>query len=940
MIKSLIALFLILFAIPPLPVLSQNSKVGELTEALEDDVWSYSEWISAADAPVISWNVTDYGKYRSADGSSWFVSTVLNDKEVAKAIWTTTGLGTYDIFVNGKKVGLEILKPGYTHYAKTRNSYTYDITDMISVGRNEINTFAAEATPGWWADKIITPSGHKGMLGDKPAFRGVLEVTYIDGSKKYYGTNTTDWKAGVAGPVKHAAIFDGEEYDARELPGYMNIEKLSTPEINTEFLGKIVPVVGAMIYLRDDLAMNPVQAYTWMGVTGNDSTHYGKVNVLKRFIGGEEMSIKPGETLVLDFGQNCAALPRFRFMAPEGTQLICLPSEILNDGNGAISRCMDGPEGSCLRKNLRTPNDAMLVKYIFGKSDDYTSYIPSHTFFGYRYLSITADNEVKFQTVESIPVTSITSDMEIGHITTGNESINQLISNTIWSQRSNYLSVPTDCPQRNERLGYTADTQIFAETGSFFAYTKDFMHKWMRDMRDTQSETGSFPGVAPAAQYCSGSMMRLGWADAGVIVPYIVWKQFGDKAIVNDNWEAMDKFMNHVNDTKYNHQTLSIENGNYQWGDWLSYEALETYHKTIYKEGTTELLPEAIEWWNYLGASYWCLDADMMAAMARDTGKDVEKYEIMAKEARKYIREEFLNEAGEFKLSILNDMQSPALFLLRNNILAGESRDNLVQRLRKNFEEHGNCLQTGFLGTSILMETLTDNGMEDMAYELLFQRKNPSWLYSVDNGATTIWERWDSYTKEFGFISNGMNSFNHYAYGCVCEWLWETVAGIASDPANPGFNHIIMKPIPDKRLGYVDARYNSAAGLITSNWKYEGDDWIWEFSIPEGSTASVILPGDNNSTEYSSGKYRIELSDKTSGMESTYAKSEINISITSDKIRIDGEFDYMVLYNISGEEILKTSESEVSTSSFIPGVYIARIIAGPNLVSRKICISK
>ena len=202
-------------------------------------------------------------------------------------------------------------------------------------------------------------------------------------------------------------------------------------------------------------------------------------------------------------------------------------------------------------------------------------------------------------------------------------------------------------------------------------------------------------------------------------------------------------------------------------------------------------------------------------------------------------------------------MQTPALFALKNNLLQGAAKDAMIARLRKNFEEHDNCLQTGFLGTSILMQTLTENGMQDIAYELLFQHKNPSWLYSVDNGATTIWERWNSYTVDKGMGPRGMNSFNHYAYGCVCEWLWETAAGIAADPNEPGFKHIIMKPVPDKRLGHLKAEYKSAAGLIKSSWCYKGDQWTWTFTIPKGATATVTLPGETTSKEYQAGTYKI-----------------------------------------------------------------------------------
>lgn len=247
----------------------------------------------------------------------------------------------------------------------------------------------------------------------------------------------------------------------------------------------------------------------------------------------------------------------------------------------------------------------------------------------------------------------------------------------------------------------------------------------------------------------------------------------------------------------------------------------------------------------------------MMRDMAVATGRNAAKYQQMADAAKAYIKENFLNEDGTFKTAILNTMQTPALFALKNQLVEGEAKTNMINRLRENFAQHDLCLQTGFLGTSILMPTLTENGMEDIAYELLFQRKNPSWLYSIDNGATTIWERWNSYMLDKGMGPRGMNSFNHYAYGCVCEWIWETVAGIAADPASPGFKHIIMKPIPDKRLGHMAAEYRSAAGLIKSSWKYEGNTWVWKFTIPKGVTATVTLPGETKSKVYGSGTYKV-----------------------------------------------------------------------------------
>ncbi len=828
------------------------------TAALDQITWQNSEWISAADATVVQGRADKIK--RAADGASWFVSTIKNEKTVTSAKWMTTSLGVYELFLNGQLIGEEVLKPGFTHTSKTRRSFTYDITSMFIKQKGGVNTLSAQVTPGWWGDKIVTPGEYDGMIGKRCAFRCILELTFSDGTKQHFGTDCENWKAGIAGPVKHAGIFDGEAYDARELPGYKIANQLQKPIINTEFNGEILPSEGAEIYLRHDLELKPVKTYIWQGTTNakdaekKTDIEYGKVNIKRNYATGDLITLQPGETLVVDFGQNCSAVPSFIFKASEGTVLTCLPGELLNDGNGAESRGMDGPEGSVHRRNLRMQDEGMRLDYTFGPTTDFTKYYPHCTFFGYRYISVTATRKVQFKKITSLPVTSIAQHMETGKLTTGNELINKLISNTIWGQRSNYLSVPTDCPQRDERLGWMADTQVFAEAGSFFANTKKFFHKWMRDVRDSQSPTGGYPGVAPFAQY-GNEMMRLGWADAGIIVPWTIWKQFADESIINESWESMNRFLNHVNETKYDHKALVSENFNYQWADWLSCEALESCVNKAFGENGP--LPDAVSYWNYLGACYWLIDAEMMRDMAQATHRDTKLYAEMAANARTYLKEQFLDKNGNFKVAVLNTMQTPALFALKNNLVEGEARENVKDRLRKNFAEHGNCLQTGFLGTSILMATLVENGMSDIAYELLFQHNFPSWFYSINNGATTIWERWNSYTLEKGLGPVGMNSFNHYAYGAVCEWLWETAAGIASDITVPGFKHIIMRPIPDKRLGHVNAEYQSAAGLIKSSWRYEGDAWIWDFTIPEGAKATVTLPGEKAARTYDSGTYHI-----------------------------------------------------------------------------------
>ena len=794
-------------------------------EALDAKAWEASEWISVKGAPVADTSAKE--RKRAADGTSVFWNRIVNRKPVKSAKWMTAGLGVYYVLVNGELVGRDFLKPGFTHFEKTKRSFTYDITPMLKTGAGEANDFGAEVSSGWWRDMIVA------YAGEKSAFRGVVEFTYEDGTTELVGTKASEWKGAVAGPVTHAGIFDGEEYDARQTnaardPGAGKWTS-SGCERNDEFKGEILPSEGAEIVLRWDLAM-------------------------KR----GPYVVKPGETLVIDFGQNCAGVPAFEFSAKRGTVLTALPGEMLNDADEG-QRGSDGPKGSVYRANLRMPNDGMRVAYTFAGAGD-EIYFPFYTFFGYRYLSITATDTVELKSVASVPVTSITKEMETGTLETGDADVNKLISNVRWGQLSNYLSVPTDCPQRNERLGWMADTQVFAETGAFNADTAAFFHKWMRDVRDSQYPSGALPGVAPRAQY-GNEPMRFGWADAGVIVPYTVWRHFGDAAIVEENWAMMEKYVDHVNETKYDFEATKAENRGYEWADWVSFEKYGTFDGHAWKEGPNgELLvyPEARAYWNYLGACYWLMDAQMMETMAAAADKGVAKYVKMREDARAYLKANFFEKEDGLLLKIFRDMQTPALFALKLGLVEGEAKVKTIAALKQNFKAHGDCLQTGFLGTSILMDTLTENGMVDIAYTLLLQHNFPSWLYSVDQGATTIWERWNSYTVKDGFGSVGMNSFNHYAYGAVAAWIYKTVAGIASDPAQPGFRNIVMKPVPDKRLGFVKAEYKSAAGLIRSAWKYEGDKWIWDFTVPEGATASVTLPGESAAKPYAAGTYHIE----------------------------------------------------------------------------------
>ena len=820
--------------------------------------WNGSQWISAVDSKVR----TDpaghgQGKQEAEDGTSCFVKRIVNGKAVTEAFWTVTGLGAFEAYVNGKPVSRlckcsgeecrDFLKPGFTHFGKTKHSFTYDVTHLMKMGAADANTFAAEVSAGWWRDKIVN------FHGKKSAFRAQLILRYEDGSETRAGTDET-WLSAVAGPVVRAAIFDGEDYDARIGNDWMTEESpagFKESEVNNEFKGEIFPMEGAPIALRCDLALAPAEMYVWKGVGGAKEGEFGTVRKLRTYRDGDVIELDAGETLIVDFAQNAAAVPAFEFSAAAGTTLIMRPAEMLNDGNGAKSRGCDGPEGSAYFTNYRKAKTTL--NYTFaGKGLE--KYHPQFTFFGYRYASITATGKVKIAKVRSVPVTSIRKSTETGSLVTGDADVNKLISNIRWGQYSNYLSVPTDCPQRNERLGWTADTQVFVHAGAYNADTYGFFLKWMRDMRDTQHEDGSYTGVAPLAQY-GDTPHQLGWADAGIIVPYVMWRQFGDRQVIDENWTSMERYLKLLDDMKF----ASKEARNHQWADWLSYEKLESNSGKAYEigpDGKRRVKPDALKYWQYLGCCYWLWDSRMMADMAAASGRSqaVKDYEAMADRALTFLRSKFVAEDGML-IPLFRDIQTPALFALKLGILERpEAVAATKAALLKNIKDHGDCLQTGFLGTSILMDTLTYSvGAPDVAYTLLLQHKNPSWLYSVDQGATTVWERWNSYVKATGFGPSGMNSFNHYAYGAVLSWMYGTMAGIRAD-MHGGFKHFTLAPIPDRRVGKVDASFDSAYGTIRSAWAYEDAKCKWTFTIPANTTATVKVPG-GETEELSAGTY-------------------------------------------------------------------------------------
>ena len=738
--------------------------------------------------------------------------------DLVSAKFYTTGLGVYEAYINGQRVGRKYadgtieyheLKPGFTEMGERKFYNSYDVTWMLNKG--EVNAISAVVSSGWWSDQVAR------SFGRNNAFLGKLILTYADGHTEIICTDRT-WKTSMASAVMSADIFSGETYDARVNEDWMNPgfddSSWANAVINREFSGEIVAWQGSYVTVRKDLELTTQSVNVYQGVTGASSSAYGTINIVGTY-GDEAFTLNPGETAVVDFGQNFAGWEYLKVEGPKGAMVTITHGEMLNDGNGERGRGNDGPEGSVYNANYRSARAT--TNYILN-GQGIEEYHPSFTFYGFRYVEITATETVTIHMLRGQVVTSV--DEDTGWITTSDADVNQLISNIRWGQYSNYLSIPTDCPQRDERQGWTADAQIFAQAGCYLGFSKSFLEKFMMDMRDAQDHRGAYSGTAPTGEYGGSGWGDLGWADAGIIIPYTLYKMYGDTSVIHENWKSMQAYVN-----TYLASTDKKGPGG-QWGDWLAYESNDEEIKAM------------------LGVAFYAWDALMMAEMAEAIGEDPAPYRELYEIEKEYFIEQFVTANGGLKRS----EQTVCLYALYLDLLPNEkSTTQVANRLVANIQSKGNRLQTGFLGTAIILPTLTKIGRSDVAYSLLLQHDNPSWLYSVDQGATTIWERWNSYTHDKGFGEVGMNSFNHYAYGAVAGWMFESMAGIGADPETPGFKNVILAPRPDTRLA-CEASYNSAYGTIKAKSSFDGDVWTYAFTLPANTTGTLKIPVTSDAT--------------------------------------------------------------------------------------------
>ena len=773
----------------------------------------------------------------AAVGSPRFRKEFMVDGAVKSAKLYTSGLGVYTAYVNGRRIGHEQpdgtmvydeLMPGWSDYRSSVFYMTHDVTSLVKEGAN---TLGAVVSNGWWNGQVS-----HGIYGSSDvAFLGKLVVTLESGEEITVVTDES-WLTSRGGALQGAEIYDGETYDARlndnwGEAGY-DTGLWTAAGIDTQRHGEVMAHEGATVRVMPEHERKPKTITVYEGIKPNGTT-YGEINNPTEY-GNQAVTLRKGQTMVVDFGQNASGWAKFKVKGQPGTTLKLRYAEMLND-SGEAERGNDDAKGTLYTVALRSAKAA--GQYTLCGDESGEEYRPTSTFYGFRYADLTASNDVEIEWITAETISSVRD--ENSSVRVNDADVNQLYSNILWGQRSNFVSVPTDCPQRDERLGWAADTQVFSMAAMYNSQVQGFYHKWMRDMRDGQLADGRYPNVAPFNWVEHGSAA---WADAGIILPWNVYVMYGDKSIIEENYESMERYFDWLATQKeggYNHVGSDT-----RYGDWLAFEDTDK---------------------RFVSVAYYGYMADIMSKMSKALSlAEGDEYDLKAAKYAKLfedIKAEFKKRywsEGRMK-GLTQKSQCAYVLALRYGLLHDDDAvDYTIEKLREKIEGNNNTLSTGFLGTAVLNQTLSQFGLDDLAYAILLQHDCPSWLYSVDQGATTIWERWNSYTLEGGISKSiEMNSFNHYAYGAVAEWMYRYMAGIAPDYDNPGFSHILLTPSfdPKNRINDVATTFGSNYGDIKVDWQTTGEGiYTYNVTVPANTEATLVLPVAEGKALLESGK--------------------------------------------------------------------------------------
>ena len=678
---------------------------------------------------------------------------------IVSATLLVSALGVFVPYLNGARIGDDCMAPGWTNYKKRLQYLEYDVVDIIK----DENELVIGVGGGWFS---AFPEYRR--YGSHAALIAALKIVYSDGTNELITTDES-WLVSES-HVKSSTIYDGETVDARVVPDFCK---------------------RAAIFDYDRSVLIPFEGE--------------RVKEIER-IAAKELIVTPAGEQVLDFGQEITGIFEFRIENARGGETVSIEcAEILDSS------------GNFYRENYRSAKARL----------DYTaragaqSYKASYTFFGFRYLRLT--NWCEPIRPENFTAIVIHSDMRrTGFFECGHKKLCRLYSNVIWGQRDNFLDVPTDCPQRDEKLGWTGDAQVFARTASINYDTERFFAKWLGDMMSEQREDGGIPFVIPDVEGYDRSNSSA-WSDASCIVPWELYRAFGSKELLRRHIPMMKGWVDFVRSRAGEKCIWSLD-GERQFGDWLALDA----PKGSYTGSTDKTL---------IATAFFYHSTKILEEALKTLDFDASEYTSLAEMIKKAYLNTFIKDGA-----LTSDTQTAHVLTLHFGLAEGDPvlKKRLATRLTELVTERGDALCTGFVGTPYLLDTLTEIGRADKAYRLLLREEFPSWLYSVNRGATTVWEHWDGVDKDGKLWSSDMNSFNHYAYGSVASWLYETVCGIK--PTSPAYKSVMLSPIPSRELGYACARINTRSGSIFSAWKYEGDTVKYTFTVPHGISAECSLP--------------------------------------------------------------------------------------------------
>ena len=767
----------------------------------------------------------------------------LENKKIAKARLYVTARGIYEMYLNGQKISNDYFNPGLTQYNKTQMYQTYDLTENLKKGNS--NVLGAWLSEGWWSGNITYSGENWNYFGDRQSLLSKLVVTYKDGTQQIIVSDPENWQFFNEGPIIYGSFFQGEVYDANK---EADIKEWSTSEYDSSLWEKAreVSLEGTsnqeeyIDFSGNKQGLN-YSDFRLIGQLGQNAT------IVKEMPALNVEEVRP-QVFVYDMGQNMVGFPQIKIKnGVKGERVTLRYSEVtypkLADYNGN--------EDMVMMENIR----AALTQDIYILKGGNEIIQPRFTFHGYRYLEITGlEKAIPLSDVKGIVISSI--DEISSSYETSNDLVNKLWKNITWSLRSNFLSIPTDTPARNERMGWSGDISVFSRSATYLTDANLFLRRHLLNMRDVQFDSGRFTDVAPMGGGFGGTL----WGSAGIVVAYETYRQYGDKELLKEHYPAMKRYLAFL-ETKIDEQGILNEG---PLGDWLSPEGNKNDNTLFWM-------------------SYFAYDLDLMSQMANNLGEteDAEKFksrsaEIKAKFNEVYVDKEnyktirsgvktrFVgppNEAakvGKLVKGDLIDTQAsyaiPLALGTFNDINKPFAVKHLAETIeRKNTDDQGQTLpeyslMTGFIGTASIMNALSENNENKIAYKLLQQESYPSWLYSVVNGATSIWERLNSYTLENGFGgNNSMNSFNHYSFGSVAAWMYNYSLGIQRDPNEAGFKNFILKPTPDPtgKMKFAKGHYNSNYGRIESGWEIREGKWIYYAIVPANSSAILYLPNSN-----------------------------------------------------------------------------------------------